>query len=257
MNLRKAPSFTFERSDGTRQNFDYDRARRDDLHLTPISFELFRKLEALPVFRTEMTALWTSETEQLPQIRGLIDDADHPEEIAKSQKFALFPLMLRLQALRDLRAHPSVQRFAASRPYRYLLEDPRLRHEFLSRHPLRNLEEAPYLCGWYPEELMEFIERTHRWGTHEIIALGGFSGPLFCQQAHCVLQDYLPMHVLDGERMFRLSGLPQHPGQDNTLTLNFIWFFQGKRMEWLCKPRGSAGERVWVLSLPEALDYEA
>ena len=112
MNLRREPSFTFERPDGTRQSFDYERARRDDLHLAPVSFDLFCRLEDLPVFSAEMTALWISEREPLPELSMVIAGAHDPEELSKRQKFALFPMMLRLQALRDLRAHPSVQRFA-------------------------------------------------------------------------------------------------------------------------------------------------
>ena len=120
MNLRREPSFTFERPDGTRQSFDYERARRDDLHLAPVSFDLFCRLEDLPVFSAEMTALWISEREPLPELSMVIAGAHDPEELSKRQKFALFPMMLRLQALRDLRAHPSVQRFAASGSYRDL-----------------------------------------------------------------------------------------------------------------------------------------
>ena len=154
-----------------------------------------------------------------------------------------------LQALRDLRAHPSVQRFAASRPYRYLLEDPRLRHEFLSRHPLRNLEEAPYLCGWYPEELMEFIERTHRWGTHEICLDAGPRELLLCGPTNGRPQEYLPMTTGHGKRVICISGEPQREGAPPVLNLTFLRRVTGNVEELCLQLVGEAGQTRWVVDL--------
>ncbi|MFC0281543.1 hypothetical protein ACFOHK_19780 [Falsigemmobacter intermedius] len=249
MNLKKGPSFTFERPDGTRQSFDYERARCDDLHLTPVSFDLFCRLEELPVFSAEMTALWISEREPLPELSMVIAGAHDPEELPKRQKFALFPMMLRLQALRDLRAHPSVQRFAASGPYRDLLEDPRLRHEFLSRHPLRDLEEAPLLCGWYPEELMEFLERTHRWGTHEICLDAGQNDLLLCGPTNGRPQEYLPMTTSHGKQVIRLSGEPQREGAPPVVSVTFLRRAAGEVTELQRSLIGTAGQIRWVVDL--------
>ncbi|MFC3314323.1 hypothetical protein ACFOHK_16360 [Falsigemmobacter intermedius] len=249
MNLKKGPSFTFERPDGTRQSFDYERARCDDLHLTPVSFDLFCRLEELPVFSAEMTALWISEREPLPELSMVIAGAHDPEELPKHQKFALFPMMLRLQALRDLRAHPSVRRFAAFGPCRDLLEDPRVRHEFLSRHPLRDLEESPYLCGWYPEELMEFLERTHRWGTHEICLDAGQDELLLCRPTNGRPHEYLPMTTGHGERVIRLSGEPQREGKPPVLDLTFLRSVAGTVEELRRERVGEAGQTRWVVDL--------
>lgn len=249
MKLRREPSFTFERPDGTRQSFDYERARRDDLHLTPVSFDLFCRLEELPVFSAEMTALWISEREPLPQLSMVIAGAHDPEELPKRQKFALFPMMLRLQALRDLRAHPSVQRFVGSGSYRDLLEDPRLRHEFLSRYPLRDLEEAPFLCGWYPEELMEFLERTHRWGTHEISLGSGQDELLLCRPTNGRPQEYLPMTTGHGKRVIRISGEPQRAGKPPVLNLTFLRSVAGTVEELRPQLVGEAGQTRWFADL--------
>ncbi|GEM_PF-4731351 len=254
MIIPKTSPHIFELPDGTEQVFDYPQARQDDLQLAPLSFDIFLKFERLPVFGAKMNAFWHDAMVRTGPRRWRLSAGHDLEEVERVQAAALFPMMLRLQALDEVMAHPCVQRFAKPLHYRELLDSPEFRHEFLSRHRLRDIEQAPHDCGWYPEELIEFMELTHRWGTHEIAIFNGLDGLLLCQPTHGTAHDHLPSMDVRGQRIYRLSGVPQYSEESSILDLTFTWLRGGQweyRRE-LLKETGRAPN--WLVDLTDYND---
>lgn len=254
MSIRKNPSHTFELPDGTEQVFDYQQARQDDLLLSPLSFDLFRKFERLPLFGAQMSEFWYDAMVKTGPRRWMLSAGGDLEEVERLQAAALFPMMLRLHALDDVMAHPCVLHFTQPLHYRELLDSAAFRHEFLSRHRLRDIEQAPYECGWYPEELIEFMEHKHRWGTHEIAIFGDLGGFLLCQPTHGAAQDCLPPQDVRGQRIYRMSGVPQDPGEITVLDLTFTWCRSGERQYRREILKGAGRTPIWQVDLTDDSD---
>lgn len=235
--MTKKPTILLKYVNGQTVNVDYFAHNAKLQHLTPLRFETFLKIERIPCFTMEMITVFSARAAHITEPRMLTAETWDQDEVVGNWAGSAIAHMLRLAALRAVRRHPEVQRFVDAENLRHELNDPRVRHEFVSRYAPRDMPQAEYYCGYYPEEMIEFLEHRRRWGTKRIVLTTEPDLHMFCFRDIGETRDYLPLHPVNGQWAFIFSGLPhtskgcieqmmtlvwgngQEPGDVSTFTL--------------------------------------
>lgn len=192
-------------------------------HLTPLRFESFLEIERIPCFTKEMITALATQAALITEPRMLTAETWDQSEVVGNWGGSLIPHMLRLAALRAVRWNPEVQRFVEIENLRHELKDPRVGHEFVSRYAPRDMPQAEYYCGYYPEEMIEFLEHRRRWGVKRIVLATEPVLHMFCFRDIGETREYLPLHPVNGQWAFSFSGLPHTSKGCIEQMLTLVW----------------------------------
>gem|GEM_PF-4473982 len=154
--------------------------------------------------------------------------------------------MFRMAAYNDLIQHPEVIRLVRRYDLLAQILDPMARHEFVARYCPHDMKHVPIHCGYYPEELIEFLEGRKKWGVRRIVLEEPPAPHMICRRLDGGAYEYLPLQYADGRWFFAFSGLqPTYDGlivqklvfasndeMEDAVTSAVFMAGQGAKTEW-------------------------
>lgn len=208
--MKGLAEYPFVGSDGTERNAVY--VSQHNLDLSPLRYETFLLLEDAPLWSQRMTQILASRKALVAPIKLVTHPWDEQRAIEVWRQ-SIPSHMFRLAAFRLILQHPEVMRLVRRYDLGAQILDPMARHEFIARYCPHDMKHVPIHCGYYPEELIEFLEGRKKWGIRRILLEEPPAPHMICKRLDGGAFEYLPLQYADGRWFFAFSGLrPTHDG---------------------------------------------
>lgn len=204
-------------SDGTEHIAVY--VSQHALELSPIRYETFLALEDAPQWSQRMTQILVSRKALVGPIKLLTQPWDEQRAI-EVWRHSIPSHLFRLAAFRQILQHPEVVRLVRRHDLVQQIRDPMARHEFIARFCPHDMTHVPIHCGYYPDELIEFLEHRKKWGIRRIFLEEPPAPHMICRRLVDGQPEYLPLQQESGRWFFAFSGL--QPAHDGLIAQNLV-----------------------------------